>query len=71
MAVADAQGRVHGGHVGLGCTVRTTAELLVAELPAHRLSRVLDPATGYPELVVQPVAPTTPAPPAGPAQQRG
>lgn len=63
MAVADAQGRVLGGHVGAGCTVRTTAELLVAELPGHRLSRVFDPATGYDELVVRPVAPRDAAPP--------
>lgn len=53
MAVADATGRVLGGHVGAGCEVRTTAELLVAELPGHALARAFDPGTGFEELVVR------------------
>ena len=53
MSVADGEGRVCGGHVGYGCIVRTTAELLVAELPGFALSREPDPATGYRELVVR------------------
>ena len=52
MSVADAQGRVLGGHVLPGCTVRTTAEVLVLLLPDWQLARGLDPATGYPELQV-------------------
>jgi predicted DNA-binding protein with PD1-like motif len=53
MSIADAQGRVVGGHVALGCIVRTTAEILLAVLPEHAFSRVLDvDGTGYPELVV-------------------
>jgi len=52
MAVADADGRVRGGHVAPGCTVRTTAELLLAWLPGYTLRRQHDPATGYPELAV-------------------
>lgn len=54
MAVADAEGRVHGGHVAYGCTVRTTAEVLLALLPDWSLTREYDPATGYQELVVRP-----------------
>lgn len=54
MSVSDAQGRVYGGHVGPGCIVRTTAELLVALLPAHAFRREHDPATGYPELTIRP-----------------
>jgi len=50
MSVADAQGRVSGGHVAHGCTVRTTAELLLAVLPEHRFSREPDPDTGFMEL---------------------
>jgi predicted DNA-binding protein with PD1-like motif len=50
MSVADAAGKVRGGHVAPGCIVRTTAELLLAWLPEWRFSRSLDPATGYPEL---------------------
>lgn len=39
-----------------GCTVRTTAEVLLALLPDWRLSREPDAATGYDELVVRPAA---------------
>jgi len=53
-SVADAQGRVRGGHVAAGCVVRTTAELLLAPLPDWRLTRVPDADTGYTELVVAP-----------------
>jgi len=54
ISVADAEGRVSGGHMGPGCVVRTTAEVLVALLPGHRFSREHDPATGYKELCVRP-----------------
>ena len=54
MVVSDASGGVTGGHVGYGNVVRTTAEILLAALPAWSLSRAVDPATGYPELVVRP-----------------
>ena len=53
-SIADAAGRVWGGHVAPGCIVRTTAELLLALLPDWRLGRAADPATGYAELTVQP-----------------
>jgi len=52
ISVADAAGRVTGGHVGAGCIVRTTAEVLVALLPELRFTREDDPATGFKELVV-------------------
>jgi len=51
-SVSDALGRVFGGHVCLGCTVRTTAELLVAPLQPGSLARTFDAATGYAELVI-------------------
>ncbi|RFP77234.1 DNA-binding protein [Hydrogenophaga borbori] len=54
MSVADAQGRVWGGHVMAGCCVRTTAELLIAWLPDWDFAREPDAATGYLELVVRP-----------------
>lgn len=53
MSVADAAGRVYGGHVGYGNTVRTTAEILLAWLPDWSFSREPDPATGFNELVVR------------------
>ncbi|AMO99332.1 hypothetical protein CAter282_1446 [Collimonas arenae] len=53
ISVADAQGRVSGGHVARGCIVRTTAELLLALLPEHRFSREPDAVSGFSELVVR------------------
>lgn len=55
-SVADAQGTVLGGHLGPGCVVRTTAEVLVALLDDWRFAREQDPRTGYQELVVRPAA---------------
>jgi predicted DNA-binding protein with PD1-like motif len=52
-SVADAQGRVTGGHVMPGCIVRTTAELVLALLPGWEFSRAVDAATGYRELVIR------------------
>ncbi len=49
-SVADASGRVLGGHAAYGCIVRTTAEVLLALLPDWRFTRALDPSTGYEEL---------------------
>ncbi|AOJ28922.1 DNA-binding protein [Burkholderia seminalis] len=53
MSVSDAHGRVSGGHVSGGCVVRTTAEILLVLLPAHRFSRELDAGTGFNELVIR------------------
>jgi uncharacterized protein len=52
-SVADAMGRVLGGHVAYGCIVRTTAEVLLMLLPDQRFSREFDPTTGYEELVIR------------------
>jgi uncharacterized protein len=53
MAVADAQGRVTGGHVSPGCIVRTTAEILSVLLPKYLFAREHDPLSGHPELVIR------------------
>jgi len=53
MSVADTEGRVYGGHVAYGCTVRTTAEVLLLLLPEWSFTREVDPATGFSELVVR------------------
>ena len=50
-SLALADGRVLGGHLGHGCRVRTTAEVLLAFLPHWQLGRAPDAATGYAELV--------------------
>jgi predicted DNA-binding protein with PD1-like motif len=60
MSVSDAQGRVYGGHVGAGCIVRTTAELLLALLPEHQFAREHDAATGFLELTIRSAAQTQP-----------
>lgn len=53
-SVADAQGAVVGGHLMGGCTVRTTAEVVIALLPGWEFRRELDQATGFQELVARP-----------------
>lgn len=57
MTVSDAQGRVMGGHVTPGCTIRTTAEILLALLPDYRFSREPDAQSGWDELVVRRLTP--------------
>jgi uncharacterized protein len=54
-AVADAEGRVYGGHIMAGCRVRTTVEIAIAQLPNLSFRRALDDQTGYLELVVEPL----------------
>lgn len=51
--LADAQGRVHGGHLTAGNLVRTTAELLLVWLPRWEMGRGFDPLTGHAELLVR------------------
>lgn len=53
ITLADAEGRVTGGHVAPGCIVRTTAEILVASLPDHDFSREPDQDSGWDELVIR------------------
>ena len=53
LAVADQQGRPIGGHLAEGCTVRTTAEVVMAADDRLLFAREHDPATGYDELVVR------------------
>ena len=42
-----------GGHAAYGCIVRTTAEVLLAPLALWHFGRVLDPTTGWAELMVR------------------
>lgn len=60
-SVADAAGRVLGGHVAPGCIVRTTAELLLVLLPDWAFAREPDATTGFAELCI-----TRPGESAGP-----
>lgn len=50
-SMADGHGEVRGGHVMRGCTVRTTAEVVLVLLPDWQFCREPDAATGFMELV--------------------
>jgi predicted DNA-binding protein with PD1-like motif len=52
IGLARRSGECIGGHVGQGCVVHTTAELIVGELAGWEFSRAPDPETGYRELRV-------------------
>ncbi len=67
MALSTATGEVLGGHVALGCIVRTTAEVLLALLPEWGFAREPDATTGYDELVVRAVGITDCGTNSGPA----
>ncbi len=41
-----------GGHLLEGCTVNTTAEIVLLELPGLRFGAAYDPQTGYDELEI-------------------
>lgn len=50
LAVADAEGKVHGGHLKEGCHVHTTVEIVIGILTGVSFTREFDPATGFREL---------------------
>ena len=52
LSVADKNGTVVGGHLKEGSIIHTTAEIVVGVLDGYAFHREIDPATGYPELVV-------------------
>jgi len=52
-AVADANGRVVGGHLAYGSIVYTTAEVVVIEDVSVLFDRMFDPTTGYRELAIR------------------
>ena len=52
IAVAGRDGQCIGGHLGDGCIINTTVELVICELPHLEFRRVLDDHTGYCELAV-------------------
>lgn len=53
IAVADGEGQVRGGHLGMGSPVHTTAEVVIGESPRHRFEREPDAQTGYAELSIR------------------
>ncbi len=50
LSVADRDGRMLGGHMLDGCTVRTTLELTIQEIDGVRMLRRKDEESGYEEL---------------------
>jgi predicted DNA-binding protein with PD1-like motif len=52
--VADADGRVTGGHLLDGCMVRTTAEIVLGLVDGLAFAREVDPSTGWRELSITP-----------------
>ncbi|KAG8465981.1 hypothetical protein KFE25_005551 [Diacronema lutheri] len=52
LAVADEACNVLGGHALEGCTVRTTAEVIIGELEQLRFDRRDDSRTGFRELFI-------------------
>jgi len=53
VAISDRSGAVLGGHLVSGCVVRTTAEIVLAEIESLDFAREHDNATGFAELVVR------------------
>jgi uncharacterized protein len=54
VSLADANGIVIGGHLGVGSIVRTTAEIVIGELQGLAFAREPDARTGYRELAIRP-----------------
>jgi uncharacterized protein len=53
VALADREGRVHGGHLLAGSSIHTTAEIVLGELEDLVFARERDGATGWRELVIR------------------
>jgi len=53
LSVSDSTGRTIGGHLLDGCTIYTTAELVIGVMPELIYAREPDPTFGYKELVVR------------------
>ena len=52
IALAATDGAMRGGHLLVGNTIHTTAEIVLAVLPGLRFRRNEDPVTGYRELTI-------------------
>jgi uncharacterized protein len=53
VALADGEGRVHGGHLLAGSSIHTTAEIVLGELEDLVFAREQDGGTGWRELVIR------------------
>ena len=55
LSVGDRDGMMVGGHLLVGCIVRTTLELVIQEVAGMRFLRTPDPLTPYDELAPRPL----------------
>lgn len=53
VSLSDTRGSVIGGHLKDGCRVNPTAEIVVGILEDASYKRILDPETGFKELIVE------------------
>lgn len=53
ITISDEDGKAYGGHLVYGCTVNTTAEIILLSLDdEYSFTREFDESTGYKELVI-------------------
>jgi uncharacterized protein len=52
ISIADTHGKTLGGHLMYGSLIYTTAEIVLGELSGLAFRRMIDPETGYDELMV-------------------
>jgi predicted DNA-binding protein with PD1-like motif len=53
ICIADGDGKTTGGHLTEGCTIFTTAEIIIGSFEDLRFSRTMDRETGYKELDIR------------------
>jgi predicted DNA-binding protein with PD1-like motif len=53
LSLSDGTGKTIGGHLVEGCTIYTTAEIVIGELKGLRFTREQDAQTGYKELRIR------------------
>ncbi|WP_206603027.1 PPC domain-containing DNA-binding protein [Leptolyngbya ohadii] len=53
LAIGDRTGQTFGGHLLEGCTIYTTAEIVIGILSDLRFRREFDPESGYRELAIE------------------
>lgn len=57
VSLADSEGKVIAGHLGKGCLVNTTVELVILDISSEwKFERVVDPTSGDKELRCTPKA---------------
>jgi len=55
ISISDGEGRTYGAHLMEGCTVYTTAEIVIGVVDGISYQRTMCEQSGYPELDVKPL----------------